>query len=397
MTSCMQRAKYDIGEEAVRRFSLPPEDKAVLELAEWIEDAVSRVAEGRANAFQKLDISSLRSQLGSLAAIQEVATISVTRHILQRLYDLLEQLLTRLVFERGSTDAAGKIADIMGVDFVHEVISACVPPVFPPRSGHGWACIPLLPTLSEISLENKISSPKASTCSSFGTYGKPLYPLQLSLVKHLAKLSPVRAVLACVFGSTILSSSSESSASRTSKDSYMQAPDAERLFYEFALDQSERQLLFILELYLTILLFWFNIFLTCNRFPTLNRWIQMQSNLHKISRSAIASKSDIKTAAAISNGKVPVKRVREPESDTESEIDDMVVGGHNTPTLSEFSTHGHSVSRSWHSSSSPEDVGIDPANFISCDWENEGPYGKAVERFIFHYLLLLSIFTIVGM
>lgn len=150
------------------------------------------------------------------------------------------QLLTRLVFERGSTDAAGKIADIMGVDFVHEVISACVPPVFPPRSGHGWACIPLLPTLSGINLENKISSPKASTCSSFGTYGKPLYPLQLSLVKHLAKLSPVRAVLACVFGSTILSSSSESSASRTS-DSYMQAPDAERLFYEFALDQSERQ------------------------------------------------------------------------------------------------------------------------------------------------------------
>lgn len=34
-----------------------------------IEDAVSRVAEGRANAFQKLDISSLRSQLGSLAAV----------------------------------------------------------------------------------------------------------------------------------------------------------------------------------------------------------------------------------------------------------------------------------------------------------------------------------------
>ena len=123
----------------------------------------------------------------------------------------------------------------------------------------------------------------------------------------------------------------------------------------------------------------------------------MQSNLHKISRSAIASKSDIKTAAAISNGKVPVKRVREPESDTESEIDDMVAGGHNSPTLSEFSTHGQSVSRSWHSSSSPVDVGIDAANFISCDWENEGPYGKAVERFIFHYLHLLRIFTIASM
>ncbi|KAH6757613.1 hypothetical protein C2S51_038761, partial [Perilla frutescens var. frutescens] len=32
---CMQRAKYDIGEEAISRFSLPPEDKATLELTEW--------------------------------------------------------------------------------------------------------------------------------------------------------------------------------------------------------------------------------------------------------------------------------------------------------------------------------------------------------------------------
>lgn len=35
----MQRAKFDIGEEAVSRFSLPPEDKATLELTEWVEGA----------------------------------------------------------------------------------------------------------------------------------------------------------------------------------------------------------------------------------------------------------------------------------------------------------------------------------------------------------------------
>lgn len=40
----MQRAKYDIGEEAVRRFSLPPEDKAVLELAEWVAGAFRRAS-----------------------------------------------------------------------------------------------------------------------------------------------------------------------------------------------------------------------------------------------------------------------------------------------------------------------------------------------------------------
>lgn len=35
----MQRAKYDIGEEAISRFSLPPEDKATLELTEWVDAA----------------------------------------------------------------------------------------------------------------------------------------------------------------------------------------------------------------------------------------------------------------------------------------------------------------------------------------------------------------------
>lgn len=40
----MQRAKYDIGEEAVNRFSLPPEDKAALELAEWVAGAFRRAS-----------------------------------------------------------------------------------------------------------------------------------------------------------------------------------------------------------------------------------------------------------------------------------------------------------------------------------------------------------------
>ncbi|ONK57033.1 uncharacterized protein A4U43_C10F15880 [Asparagus officinalis] len=132
----------------------------------------------------------------------------------------------------------------MCVDFVHEVISACVPPVYPPRSGHGLACIPILPTFSKASLQNKVQLCKGSLHSSFSTSpGNHLYPLQLNIVKHLAKaakLSPLRAVLACVFGSSILSSSTESSASSSSNDSILQAPDAERFFYEFALDQSER-------------------------------------------------------------------------------------------------------------------------------------------------------------
>jgi zinc finger FYVE domain-containing protein 26 len=152
------------------------------------------------------------------------------------------QLLTRLVFDRGSTDAAVKVAEIMGADFVHEVISACVPPVYPPRSGHGWACIPVIPTCHKSGSENRALSPSSKEAKpncytrSSATPGIPLYPLQLDIVKHLVKMSPVRAVLACVFGSSILYSGSESSFN----DGLLQAPDADRLFYEFALDQSER-------------------------------------------------------------------------------------------------------------------------------------------------------------
>ncbi|XP_072966910.1 uncharacterized protein [Typha angustifolia] len=586
---CMQKAKYDIGEEAVRRFSLPPEDKAALELAEWVagafrrasvEDAVSHVAEGTPNALQELDISSFRAQLGPLATIllyidvaatsarsvdmcrllldqarsmlseifpgsspkmgttywdqiQEVAVISVTRRTLQCLHDLLEEekapylqqafvqgvgastskepirvgqrqralvilhqmiddahkgkrqflsgklhnlaravadedadtkegfnydkrsslssekgvvmglglrvvkpasrrapkpsstdpassensavisgydmkdsgrrffspvtaksstylsnfviyiatigdivdgidtthdfnffslvyewpkdLLTRLVFERGSSDAAGKVADVMGVDFVHEVISACVPPVFPPQSGHGWACIPDLPSLSRMSLQNKVPLAKSNlSCSSETTHLNSLYPLQLNIVKHLAKLSPVRAVLACVFGSSILSTDSESLSSSLN-ETLVQAPDTERLFYEFALDQSER-------------------------FPTLNRWIQMQSNLHRVSESAIAAKSADDIAVSEHEGKVSVKRTREPESDADSEVDDS--SGHVTSTLSETIMEGYQVSDSWLDSSVLEDVKVDPTVYVSFDWENEGPYQKAVERLI---------------
>jgi zinc finger FYVE domain-containing protein 26 len=38
----MQRANYGIGEEAVQRFSLTAEDKASLELAEWVAGAYGR-------------------------------------------------------------------------------------------------------------------------------------------------------------------------------------------------------------------------------------------------------------------------------------------------------------------------------------------------------------------
>lgn len=260
-------------------------------------------------------------------------------------YEWPKDLLTRLVFERGSTDAAAKVADTMSVDFVHEIISACVPPVLPPRTGQGWACIPVIPTICNISSENRLctkSSPAqgwSAHDSSLSSRQEPLYPLQLNLVKHLAQLSSVRAVLACVFGSSILSGENESSFTHV-KDS-TQAPETERSFFEFALEQSER-------------------------YPTLNRWIQMQSNLHRVSESSITDKSEVSLHQ--SKGKFCMKRTRESDSDGESELEENVISGNTSSSSLESTKH--------------EDARLEPTTFISFDWENEAPYEKAVERLI---------------
>ncbi|KAI7994948.1 hypothetical protein LOK49_LG11G01633 [Camellia lanceoleosa] len=588
---CMQRAKYDIGEEAVHRFRLPPEDKATLVLAEWVdgafrrasvEDAVSRAA-GGSGAVQELDFSSLRSQLGPLAAIllcidvaassaksatmsqklldqaqvmlseiypggspktgstycdqiHEFGIISVTKRVLKRLHELLEQdkppplqailsgeiisssskelqrqghreralgmlhqmiedahkgkrqflsgklhnlaravadeemerdyikgegsnhdkknilnydkdgvlglglraikqaspksaagennvqpadydkrlfrplsakpttylsqfilhiaaigdivdgtdtthdfnyfslvyewpkdLLTRLVFERGSTDAAGKVAEIMFADFVHEVISACVPPVYPPRSGLGWACIPLIPTSPKSFPESKVLSPSSrdakpssySRSSSINgiPLGVPLYPLQLDIVKHLVKLSPVRAVLACVFGSGILCRGSDSAICSSLNDGLLQTPDDDRLFYEFALDQSER-------------------------FPTLNRWIQMQTNLHRVSEFAVTAEHETEDGMAKSESKTAIKRFREHDSDTESEVDDIAVSANISTSFPDLDNPVNAASDPWHESPKSEAPEFDTRVFFSFDWENEGPYEKAIDRLI---------------
>ncbi|KAG5562644.1 hypothetical protein RHGRI_005388 [Rhododendron griersonianum] len=598
---CMQRAKYDIGEEAVHRFQLPPEDKATLELAEWVDgafrkasvkDAVSRAADGT-SAVQELDFSSLRSQLGPLAAIllcidvatcssksatmsqklldqamspnynmkiaqvmlseiypggspkigstywdqiHEVGIISVTRRVLKRSLELLEQdkppalqailsgdsivtsskdlprqghreralsmlhqmiedahkgkrqflsgklhnlaravadeeterdstkgegayadskplnydkdavlglglraikqaspnsavgenigqppgydvkdsgrrlfgplsaktttylsqfilhiaaigdivdgtdtthdfnyfslvyewpkdLLTRLVFERGSTDAAGKVAEIMFADFVHEVISACVPPVYPPRSGHAWACIPVTPTSPRSFPESKLFSPTSkdakpnSYSRSSAIPGISLYPLQLDIVKHLVKLSPVRAVLACVFGSGILYHGSDSSICSSFNDGLLQTPDEDRWFYEFALDQSER-------------------------FPTLNRWIQMQTNLHRVLEVAVSAELHTDDGIVKAEPKTAIKRYRELESDNESEVDDIAGNTNLSTTLPDLHSPVNAASDHWHESPKSEVPELDTRVFLSFDWENEGPYERAVERLI---------------
>ncbi|XP_070038574.1 uncharacterized protein [Nicotiana tomentosiformis] len=309
-----------------------------------------------------------------LAAIGDIVDGTDTTHdfnYFSLVYEWPKDLLTRLVFEQGSTDAAEKAAEIMNADFVHEVISACVPPVYPPRYGHGWACIPVIPTHTENYSENRVISPSCreakpgSFTPSSGDVELPLYPLQLDIVKHLIKLSPVRAVLACVFGSSILYRGRDTTVSRSLKSCSLQTPDADRLFFEFALDQSER-------------------------FPTLNRWIQMQTNLHRVSEFAIMADHTTRDGKDVPECKTAMKRFRDHDSDAESEVDELAGSNNISINAQEIKKEVGGSSDPWHDSLKSESSDCTTV-FLSFDCENEGPYEKAVERYSISFIFVLTI------
>jgi len=92
----------------------------------------------------------------------------------------------------------------------------------------------------------------------------------------------------------------------------------------------------------------------------------MQSNLHRVSESSVTDKSESEVSLHQSKGKFSMKRPREPDSDGESELEDIVISGNTTSSPLESPKH--------------EDTRLETTTFISFDWENEGPYEKAVER-----------------
>ena len=115
-----------------------------------------------------------------------------------------------------------------------------------------------------------------------------------------------------------------------------------------------------------------------SRFPTLNRWTQMQTNLHRVSEFAVATKQTADNGKHKPEARSAIKRLREHDNDTESEIDDIVCSTNVSTALQDFNGQGAAAPDPWHDSSV----------FLSFDWENEEPYEKAVER----YQCLLSLF-----
>lgn len=106
----------------------------------------------------------------------------------------------------------------------------------------------------------------------------------------------------------------------------------------------------------------------------------MQTNLHRVSEFAITAKRTDNDNLVIPEARTAIKRFREHDSDTESEVDDIVNCSNLSTTVTDFSSQT-SVSpfNLWPDApkhESPEDTRV----FLSFDWENEVPYERAVER-----------------
>lgn len=105
----------------------------------------------------------------------------------------------------------------------------------------------------------------------------------------------------------------------------------------------------------------------------------MQTNLHRVSEFSVLAEHTIKDKTDKSEVKTAVKRFREHESDSESEIDEIGVST-KTAVLSEINNQVDVTSDPWLDSHKSDASEVDATVFLSFDWENEGPYEKAVER-----------------
>jgi zinc finger FYVE domain-containing protein 26 len=192
-----------------------------------------------------------------------------------------------------------------------------------------------------------------STASSPNEQETQLYPLQLDVVKHLATLSVVRSVLACVFG--------QSHFIARAKSSHGADIDADHSFYDFALEQSER-------------------------YPPLNRWIQLEANSQHLSDSTMLSPRKLnEDKESKEEERVSRKRSHPHEEDLDSQSENKE---------EDASSRLPSSMMTWNSQSPGLDkleavptqpkAGKDPdlssSYLLMFDWENETPYAEAVQR-----------------
>lgn len=105
----------------------------------------------------------------------------------------------------------------------------------------------------------------------------------------------------------------------------------------------------------------------------------MQTNLHRVSEFAVTGNQ---TADGDNlEARTSVKRIREHDTETESDVDDIVSSNTIPVTLTDLNSQGVEAEDFWHDSSKSEAAQLDTTVFLSFDWDNEEPYEKAVERY----------------
>lgn len=105
----------------------------------------------------------------------------------------------------------------------------------------------------------------------------------------------------------------------------------------------------------------------------------MQTNLHRVSEFAVTANQTVDDGNV--EARTSVKRVREHDTETESDADDIVSSSTIPVALTDLNSHGIEATDFWLDSSKSETAQIDTTVFLSFDWDNEQPYEKAVERY----------------
>jgi len=118
----------------------------------------------------------------------------------------------------------------------------------------------------------------------------------------------------------------------------------------------------------------------------------MQTNLHRVSEFAVTANQTADDGSV--ETRTSVKRVREHDTETESDADDIVSGSTIPVALTDLNSQGIEAIDFWHDSSKSEAAQLDTTVFLSFDWDNEEPYERAVERY-YRFIVQIVVQTLV--
>lgn len=108
----------------------------------------------------------------------------------------------------------------------------------------------------------------------------------------------------------------------------------------------------------------------------------MQTNLHRVSEFAVRANQTADGGKVEAKARSAIKRAREYDSDTESEIDENVGGSNVSTSIPAVNSQVDAApDMAWHDSANLDSVEPDNIDYLSFNWENEEPYEKALERY----------------